>query len=104
MNVRTRQLYVLSALVAAAGAVGLIVGYAGIRGEADVALQLPYILSGGLGGLFLLGAGVGLFLAATLSDLRVSQGRLEAEVADLTTEVRTLLDHAEIEVITDEEP
>jgi hypothetical protein len=99
---RTKQLYVLAGVLVVVGAIVLIVGYSGIRGEADVALQLPYIVSGGLGGLFLLGMGVGLFLAGSLGEVRTEQSRLEATVSGLAGEVRTLLDHAEIETVADD--
>ncbi|MEW6473480.1 MAG: hypothetical protein AB1679_14505 [Actinomycetota bacterium] len=102
-SVRTKQLYLASGFAVVVGAIILTVGYAGIRKEADVALQLPYVLSGGIGGLFLLGAGVGIFLAATLRELHAGQDRVEAVVTELTSEVRTLLDSAEIELITEEE-
>jgi ribose/xylose/arabinose/galactoside ABC-type transport system permease subunit len=103
ISARTKQLYMVAGLCIAVGAIVLVVGYAGIRQEADVALQLPYVLSGGIGGLFLLGAGVGLFLAATLGEMHAGQDRVEAVVAELTSEVRTLLDSAEIEFIAEEE-
>jgi hypothetical protein len=102
----TKQFQVLAGVLIALGATVLVVGYAGIRQEADVALQLPYIVSGGLGGLFLLGAGVALFLGTSLADLRRGFDRLEGivtELADdsleLSNEVRTLLDAAEVEPI-----
>jgi hypothetical protein len=104
ISARTKQLYMASGLSIVVGAIILVAGYSGIRGEPDVALQLPYILSGGIGGLFLLGAGVGIFLAATLRELHAGQDRVEAVMAELTSEVRTLLDSAEIELIAEEEP
>ena len=50
------------------GAVLLVVGWIGASGEVYIANQLPYILSGGLGGLALLGVGATLWLSADLSD------------------------------------
>src|SRR5207253_5001130 len=41
----------------ALGVVVVLVGYLGVRNESDVALQVPYLLSGGLGGLALVGLG-----------------------------------------------
>ena len=52
----------------AAGAVVLIVGWAGVSRYAYPADQLPYIISGGIGGLFLLGLGAMLWLSADLRD------------------------------------
>lgn len=52
----------------AAGAIVLIVGWAGVSRYAYPADQLPYIISGGIGGLFLLGLGAMLWLSADLRD------------------------------------
>ena len=51
-----------------AGAICLIVGYAGVSGTLDTGKQLPYVVSGGLVGLFLLGLGALLWLSADLRD------------------------------------
>lgn len=50
------------------GALFLVLGYFGVRGTAYVVEQLPYVISGGLGGLFLLGIGAVLLLSADLRD------------------------------------
>lgn len=52
----------------AAGAIALIVGWVGMSSTAYPAEQLPYMLSGGLGGMFLLGLGAMLWLSADLRD------------------------------------
>lgn len=52
----------------AAGAAVLIVGWFGISGTPYPAEQLPYLLSAGLGALFLLGVGAVLWLSADLRD------------------------------------
>jgi hypothetical protein len=54
--------------IAIAGAVILIVGWVGASGTAFPAEQLPYILSGGIGGLFLLGIAVAVWVSADLRD------------------------------------
>ncbi|MBA3741473.1 hypothetical protein [Sporichthya sp.] len=51
-----------------AGLLCLIFGYLGISGTAHVAKQLPYIISGGLMGVFLLGLGAMLWLSADMLD------------------------------------
>jgi len=59
----------VAAIVAAiAGAVVLIVGYVGVSNSGYSAEQLPYIISGGIGGIFLLGLGAVLWLSADLRD------------------------------------
>ncbi|HWB36166.1 MAG TPA: hypothetical protein VHA75_09090, partial [Rugosimonospora sp.] len=58
----------LAVAAALAGVIGLIVSWAGISDEVFAARQLPYLLSGGIGGLFLLGVGATLWLSADLRD------------------------------------
>jgi hypothetical protein len=52
----------------AAGALAIFVGWNGVSTEALTAKQVPYIVSGGIGGLFLLGVGAMLWLSADLRD------------------------------------
>ena len=52
----------------AAGAVALLVGYVGVSGTRETADQIPYVVSGGMVGLFLLGGGVMLWLSADMRD------------------------------------
>lgn len=51
-----------------AGAVVLLLGYWGISDETRVARQIPYLISGGLVGIFLLGVGGMLWVSADLRD------------------------------------
>jgi hypothetical protein len=53
---------------ALAGAVVLLLGWFGVSRYAYPADQLPYIVSGGIGGLFLLGVGATLWLSADVRD------------------------------------
>lgn len=78
-------------LCLAAGVIALIVGYVGVSGTRETADQIPYVVSGGMVGLFLLGAGVMLWLSADMRDewrkldsidQRLATGPV---VADLTT-------------------
>jgi hypothetical protein len=50
------------------GALFLVAGYAGISDSAYVAQALSYMMSGGIGGLFLLGVGATLLITADLHD------------------------------------
>lgn len=61
-------------LVMALGAVFLLVGYLGVSREAEVAKQLPYLISGGLGGIALVALGA--FFLGT-QDLRRELSRLD---------------------------
>ena len=80
-------------LCIAGGLIALIVGYFGVSGTAYTAEQIPYIVSGGLVGIFLLGLGGMLWLSA---DLRDEWRKLD----DLD---RTLLTHR-LHPIIDETP
>jgi hypothetical protein len=50
------------------GAVALLVGYLGVSDTLETGKQLPYVVSGGLFGLFLLGLGALLWVSADLRD------------------------------------
>jgi hypothetical protein len=52
----------------AAGVIILVIGYFGVSSTGFPAAQSPYIISGGIGGLFLLGVGGMLWLSADLRD------------------------------------
>jgi hypothetical protein len=66
-----------------AGALVLIIGYVGVSGTPYEAKQLPYIISGGLGGVFLLGVGGLLWLSADLRDEWVKLDELDAKLDDI---------------------
>lgn len=59
---------VLAWAFVAVGAAAIIAGWVGVSGSAYAAGQLPYIISGGIGGIFLLGVGATLWLSADLRD------------------------------------
>jgi hypothetical protein len=65
----------------AAGGLALVLGYVGVSGTAFPAEQLPYIISGGLGGIFLLGLGALLLLSADLRDEWRKLDRIEEQLA-----------------------
>ncbi|MCW2607855.1 MAG: hypothetical protein JWO60_2548 [Frankiales bacterium] len=50
------------------GLLALLVGWIGVSRTGFVFEQLPYVVSGGIGGLFLLGVGAMLWLSADLRD------------------------------------
>lgn len=75
-------------VVIAAGAVLLLSCYLGVSGETDPGLQLPYVVSGGFGGLALVLVGCALLIADRLESTQanqsaVAQGRLATQVDDL---------------------
>ena len=71
------------------GAVALLLGWIGVSGAVYPAQQLPYLVSGGLGGLFLLGLGATLWLSA---DLRDEWRHLDELEADVETRLMARLD------------
>lgn len=61
----------------AVGAVALLLGWIGMSGEAFPALQLPYLISGGITGVFVLGLGALCWLSADLRDEWTKLDRIE---------------------------
>src|SRR5207237_10801151 len=92
----------LAAALTVAGLVAVLVGYLGVRDESHIELQLPYVISGGLGGLALMGLGA---LVLIQYQMRL-QARRFAEMTDsldewkeqAIAEIRTFLEGAEIDV------
>src|SRR6266480_3387274 len=93
---------VLAAVLTAAGLIAVLVGYLGVRDESHIELQLPYLISGGLGGLMLMGLGA---LVLIQYQMRV-QARRFAEMTDVLddwkeqaiAELRGFLEGAQIDV------
>jgi hypothetical protein len=63
-----------------AGGVAMFLGYRGVADSPFVSVQLPYIISGGLGGLLLCGVGVALLVMADLHDEWRKLDRIEAAI------------------------
>ncbi|MBV8984135.1 MAG: hypothetical protein JOZ68_20690 [Acidimicrobiia bacterium] len=92
----------LAAALTIAGLVAVLVGYLGVRDESHIELQLPYVISGGLGGLALMGLGA---LVLIQYQMRL-QARRFAEMTDsldewkeqAIAELRGFLEGAEIDV------
>ena len=92
----------LAAGLTIAGLIAVLVGYLGVRDESHIELQLPYLISGGLGGLVLMGLGA---LVLFQYQMRI-QARRFAEMTDSLdewkeqafAELRSFLEGAEIDV------
>ncbi len=92
----------LAAALTVAGLIAVLVGYLGVRDESHIELQLPYLISGGLGGLVLMGLGA---LVLIQYQMRI-QARRFAEMTDTLdewkeqalAELRSFLEGAEIDV------
>ena len=86
----------------AVGAVAVLAGYLGVRNTSDVALQIPYLLSGGVGGLTLVGLGALGFInyqqrVQARNNARLLE-ELDAWKESALAEVRRFLEGTEIEV------
>lgn len=81
---------VLAIALALAGAVAEFVGYWGVSGTLDPGKQLPYLISGGIGGLFLLGAAAALLFSSDVGNVRQEVTEVHDLVQSLATEVREL--------------
>lgn len=63
------------------GVVALIVGWVGVSDKLYTAEQIPYVISAGLGGIFLLGLGGILWLSADLRDEWTQLDKIEELLA-----------------------
>ncbi len=95
-------LRVAAGALTAIGVVAVLIGYLGVRDQSDLALQIPYLVSGGLGGLALVGLGA---LALIQYQMRVQARRFTEMIEsldewkdDALAEVRSFLEGAELEV------
>lgn len=70
----------LAICIAIVGAGALVVGWLGTNDSIYTVQQVPYLISGGMGGLFLLGLGSTIWVSEDLRDQ-------SAEVADLAARV-----------------
>jgi hypothetical protein len=74
-------------VLVAVGSVALLVGWVGVSQSSYTAQQVPYLMSGGVGALFLVGLGAAMWLSA---DLRDEWRKLDI-VEDELREIRVLL-------------
>lgn len=92
----------LAAALVVAGLVCVLLGYLGVRREDDIVLQLPYLASGGVGGLALIALGA---VVLVLEQMR-AQTRRAAEVTEsleewkeaALAELRAFLESATLEL------
>jgi len=74
---------VLAGVLVALGGLSLFLGWLGISGAAAGYRQLPYLISGGVTGVALIGLGATLYLSADMRDEWRKLDRLEHEVRAL---------------------
>lgn len=80
------------------GALLVLIGYLGISGEAVVAKQLPYLISGGIGGILL--AILGAYFLS-IEELRRDGGRLDRMERQLEELHRALLERPDAPPVAD---
>jgi hypothetical protein len=76
---------VLAAGLVVAGLIALLVGWIGISGSGLAAEQLPYLISGGLGGIALIAIGCTMWVSADLQDEWRRLDALEERLGSLRT-------------------
>ncbi|HEX4100773.1 MAG TPA: hypothetical protein VHY21_09560 [Pseudonocardiaceae bacterium] len=82
LNVAKKQWdRLVSLILTIVGAVMLISGWVGVSGTSVLSEQSPYIVSGGLGGIFLLGIGATLWISADLRDEWRKLDRIESALS-----------------------
>lgn len=65
------------------GAVLIVAGWIGVSGEVYIANQVPYVISGGIGGLAMLIVAATLWLSSDMNDEWHELDRLDAQQSDL---------------------
>lgn len=92
---------VLAVVAVVAGALALLLGWYGVSGTYDPGEQMSYVVSGGLGGLFLAGVGAALVSSSNMrqatrkiDDLQRGMDELTATVLQLRTELADARDAA----------
>lgn len=81
---------VLAWVLAAAGALALILGWLGVTDTPYSWEQIPFVISGGLGGIYLLGLGAMLWFSADLRD----EWRKLDELVEIEGRIADLLEQA----------
>jgi hypothetical protein len=74
---------VLAIVSGIGGAVALFLGYLGVSDTLDPGQQLPYLISGGVGALFLLGLAATLLFSTDLGATRREVRELREDIAEL---------------------
>jgi hypothetical protein len=83
---RSQRDRLAAAALVLAGAIALLIGYVGVSGKALLYQQLPYLVSGGLFGIALIGVGTTLWLSADLQDEWRKLDRVEEALRALVLE------------------
>ena len=88
---RFTTLQITALALGVAGLVALAVGWFGVSDKVEVWEQLPYLISGGLGGAVLIGLGITAYVAHEHAEDRRVAGDLEARIERMEGQLATLL-------------
>jgi hypothetical protein len=83
---------VLAIVAIVAGAIALLLGWYGVSGTFDPGEQMSYVISGGLGGLFLAGVGAALVSSSNMRQATQKIDDLQRGLDDLSASVAQLRD------------
>jgi hypothetical protein len=86
-------LWLIGGALVVAGFGALVLGWRGAAGRLEVSLQMPYLVSGGIGGLALIGLGLAL---CNLASARREAARELRRLQDLVDDAAGLLEAAEL--------
>ncbi len=100
MRDHTRQL--IGLVLCAVALVVLVIGYANIRDETAVAIQMPYVLSGGVGALILTGLGMVVLRSQDDKTILDRLGQVEATNEELRDRVDYLTQLLEAALLPDQ--
>jgi hypothetical protein len=79
------------------GGLFVLLGWVGVSGKDIAPLQLPYLASGGIGGIVVAATGLALLLSADFRRDRQRLARIEGELLELQDLVRELVTQASTE-------
>ena len=92
----------IAAVCAVLGLAAVLIGYLGVRDQDDIVLQLPYLASGGVGGLALIGVGAMALIRSQMKEQEARFAEITEQLEDWKAaalgEIRAFLESAEVEI------
>lgn len=88
---RFTSLQIAAFALAVGGIIALAIGWFGVSDKVEVWEQLPYLISGGLGGAVLIGLGITAFVANEHAEDRRVSADLEARITQMETKLGAMM-------------